>query len=419
MLVGELGTVSCVSGSCNSVNLKPLCDSNESLSHNFGPESSTCVADVCFYVPNLDDSVVSDCSDAHVRTGDTRPASCTLGYVLGVGDTKQTFFCLPEGILSGTQPVCEPLPFSAPKIDSGSVVDVCIDRAEEGSCVVSCARGSHIEGDPAVWTCMTNDSLIDDGPPRASRRRAPRSDRKGTLPSQTGTESCVSGYVASDMCDAVFQYLAPPGVPDGTLPRDVPLVCPGQEFDGSEGIAHTYDGGGLGDNCGEESAYGADETYTCVWNDSTLPQIHHPLTRPSECSLASVLPASTGQDGDGLAFQEEGTATRTESYEAKSRVIASTTQTCHLDVYAFADTGWQFPICVTTTVLQCSTSTLAPQKKKSSTRSIAQIRLSAGLASWVALLAPSLLPETILLRLPVLARTTALLFSLGTCPRAK
>ena len=83
----ELGTVSCVSGSCNSVNLKPRCESNESLAHNFGPENSTCVADVCFYVPNLDDSVVSDYSDTHLRTGDTRRASCTQGYVLGVGDT--------------------------------------------------------------------------------------------------------------------------------------------------------------------------------------------------------------------------------------------------------------------------------------------------------------------------------------------
>ena len=82
----ELGTVSCVSGCCNLVNLKPLCGSNESLSHNFGPENSTCVVDICFYVPNLGGSVVSDC-------GDTRPASGTLGYVLGVGNTKQKFFC--------------------------------------------------------------------------------------------------------------------------------------------------------------------------------------------------------------------------------------------------------------------------------------------------------------------------------------
>ena len=60
----------------------------------------------------------------------------------------------------------------------------------------------------------------------------------------------------------------------------------GSEFDGSEGIADTYDDDGLGDNCGEESAQGADETYMCVRNDSTFPKIHNLVTRPSEFSLA-------------------------------------------------------------------------------------------------------------------------------------
>ena len=83
------------------------------------------------------------------------------------------------------------------------------------------------------------------------------------------TESCASGHVASDTCDALVKYLDPLGVPDGTLPRCVPLVCPDQEFDGSEGTAHTYDGGGLGDNCREESAHGGKEAYPCVWNDRT------------------------------------------------------------------------------------------------------------------------------------------------------
>ena len=78
---------------------------------------------MCFYVPDVGGSVVSDC-------GDTRPASGTPFCVLGVGDTKQTFFCQPGGIMSGAQHVCEPLPLSAPTIDSESVVDVCIDRAE-------------------------------------------------------------------------------------------------------------------------------------------------------------------------------------------------------------------------------------------------------------------------------------------------
>ena len=30
--------------------------------------------------------------------------------------------------------------------------------------MVSVARGSPTERDPSVWTCVTNDSLIDDGP---------------------------------------------------------------------------------------------------------------------------------------------------------------------------------------------------------------------------------------------------------------
>ena len=78
----------------------------------------------------------------------------------------------------------------------------------------------------------------------------------GTLKSHTWTVSCASGYVISDMDDAVFKCLAPPGTPDGTLPSCVLLVCPGQEFDGLEGITHTCDGVGLGDNCGAECVHG-------------------------------------------------------------------------------------------------------------------------------------------------------------------
>ena len=99
-LVGGLGTVGCVSVARN---LKPLCNSNETLSHNFGRETPTCVVDTCFSVPNLGGSVVSD-------GGDTRTASGTPGNVLGVGDTKQTSFYQPKGIVSGAQPVSVPLP---------------------------------------------------------------------------------------------------------------------------------------------------------------------------------------------------------------------------------------------------------------------------------------------------------------------
>ena len=59
-LVGELGTVGCVSGSRN---LKPLCGSNESLSHNFGRENPTCAVDMCFSVPKMGDSVDSEGGD--------------------------------------------------------------------------------------------------------------------------------------------------------------------------------------------------------------------------------------------------------------------------------------------------------------------------------------------------------------------
>ena len=52
--VGELCTVSCVSGYSNSVDLPQifLCESSECLLHIFGPENFTSVADVCSYVPN-------------------------------------------------------------------------------------------------------------------------------------------------------------------------------------------------------------------------------------------------------------------------------------------------------------------------------------------------------------------------------
>ena len=79
-LVGELGTVGGVLMFGNSVNVKPLCDPNESLSHDFKLGNSTCVADVCFYEPNLDDSVVSDCDDTHSCTDDAVPASYKTGF---------------------------------------------------------------------------------------------------------------------------------------------------------------------------------------------------------------------------------------------------------------------------------------------------------------------------------------------------
>ena len=86
---------------------------------------------------------------------------CGAGYVLGVRDTEQTFSCQPDGVVSGTQPVREPLPCSAPKIDSEYGVDVCIDSADQRSHVVFCASSCSIVGDLAVWTGLTNVSWTD------------------------------------------------------------------------------------------------------------------------------------------------------------------------------------------------------------------------------------------------------------------
>ena len=155
-----------------------------------------------------------------------------------------------------------------------------------------------IVGDPAVWTCTTNNSWTDGGLPTCEPQACADlsfgssvvSDCDGTLYSHMCTLSCASGCVASNMDDAVFQCLAPPGMPDGTLPRCVLLVGTSQEFDGLEGIAHTCDGVGLGDNGGAECAHCVAETFHCVWNDSTSLKINNPpLTCSSEGSLASLV----------------------------------------------------------------------------------------------------------------------------------
>ena len=236
MVPGELGTVSGVLWSGNSVNLKPLCEPNES------------------------------------------PVSA-----IGVGNTGQTFFCLPEDILSGTQPVCPPSPFLAPNIDSESIVDVRSERTEEGSPVVPGGSGSPMAGDPAFWTSITEDSWMN--------------EELATCGQPARTDLSLGGSVQS-------------------------------AFVGSEGIADTYDDDGLGEKCRKESVYGADETNTCVWNDSIFPTGHNPVTRPSEFSPAIVFPAKACHDGDSLAFQEEDSATYAEDYDAQSRVIVPTMLPC-------------------------------------------------------------------------------------------
>ena len=61
--------------------------------------------------------------------------------------------------------------------------------------------------------------------------------------------------------------------------------------------------------------------------------------------------------------KKECTANCTESYEAKSSATALTGQICHVDGYTHADTGLQFPSCVTTKLSQCSDSPIAKTEK--------------------------------------------------------
>ena len=226
-----------------------LCESNESLLHIFGNENLT-----------------------QVRTGDTCTTRGATGYVLGVGETEQTFSCQPDGVVSGTQPVCALVSDLALKVGSEYGVDVCIDSADERRCVVSGTSGCSNEEGTAGWPGMTNDSWMDGSIPMCEPQACADLslgssvvlDCLGTLHSHTGTVSGPSGYVASDLYDTVFQCLAPPGKSDGTLPRCVLLVGIGQEFDGLEDVAHNCDGVGLGDHCGEEGAAGVAGTYPCA-----------------------------------------------------------------------------------------------------------------------------------------------------------
>ena len=101
--VGKLGTVSWASVGGRSGYLPQvfLCESNESLSHISKPLKSS--RDVL----KVDNSVVSGGGDMQLREGNKSTAMGVLGYVLGVGDTESTFSCQPDGVVSGTQPVCE------------------------------------------------------------------------------------------------------------------------------------------------------------------------------------------------------------------------------------------------------------------------------------------------------------------------
>ena len=149
----------------------------------------------------------------------------------------------------------------APMVDSEYGVNVCIDSADERRCVVSCTSDCSIEEDPAVWTCMTNNSWTYGGIPKCEPQACADlslgssvvSDCDGTLYSHTETASCLSGYVAI------------PCISDGTLPRCVLLGGTGQKFDGLEDFAHTCDGVGLGDHFRAEGVHGVAGTFPCVW----------------------------------------------------------------------------------------------------------------------------------------------------------
>ena len=135
-----------------------------------------------------------------------------------------------------------------------------VGDTKQTCCLVS---GAHGFGDPSLWTCMTNDSLIDDGlttgEPQASRRRAPT----GALVAQSGRIS-----------------------------RTLTMVV----------VSMTME---------EEKALMVRKRRSRVGGTKAPPPRFTILLRaPRKGCLVSVPPASTSHEGDGLAFQEEGTATR-------------------------------------------------------------------------------------------------------------
>ena len=111
-------------------------------------------------------------------------------------------------------------------------------------------------------------------------------DRKGTLPSQTGTGSCVSGHVASDMLRCYFpvswcSQVSHRGLLSGMC-RWFALVRNSTAPRVSRTLTTVVVSVKIAE---KESAHGADETHTCVWNDSTFPKIHNSL------AVQSLLPS--------------------------------------------------------------------------------------------------------------------------------
>ena len=290
-LVGGLGTVGCASVSRN---LKPLCGPNESLTHNFRRENPTCGCGCVFFRYRTWAALLP--VTAAIRA---QPVARRAMYSVSEIPSKRPSVSQKVLCQEPSLSVCLCHLQHQTLIQSLLWMRAVTGQKRE-VCLVSGARGSPIEGDPPVWTCVTNNYVIDD---RAHHRRA------------------------AGVCRPELWWLNPVGY-------------------------HAHE------------RRWRSGWYVQAWMERKhYPKIHNPLTQPSECSLASVPPASASHDCDGLALQEEGTTTCAEDCEAKSRVIASTTRTGHLDGNTSADVGWQFRVWVTTTVLLCFASTLAQKKR--------------------------------------------------------
>ena len=87
------------------------------------------------------------------------------------------------------------------------------------------------------------------------------------------------------------------------------------------------------------------------------------IYNPPLSSPASVPPAKASHVCDGFTLQKECAATCAQSYGAKSSATELTTQMWHFDGFTNADTALLLPICITTTLWQCSDNTVAQTEK--------------------------------------------------------
>ena len=202
--------------------------------------------------------------------------------------------------------VREPLPILAPSLDS---------------CALTGQRRE------VAWFLVCGDILLRETRPDLYDERFFDGRRAPTGEPQESADLSPDGSVWSD-CKGTLPVKRAPGL---AFRATLPATCATTILRVSCALSTVV----VCDNCGEEGAHGAGETDMCVRDDSTFPKINNPVTRSLECGLASVPQAGTGHESDGLAFLGESTATCTEDHEAKSRVIASTTQTCHLDGYGY------------------------------------------------------------------------------------